>query len=76
MNINVAKVGLIATDSTKRLPGADQMFEKRIEMTQVGDRLLEPEDVANVVLFLASPLSDLVQGEVITVDGGAGFRIA
>ena len=52
------------------------MFQKRIEMTQVGDRLLELEDVANVVLFLASPLSDLVQGEVISVDGGAGFRIA
>lgn len=76
VNINVVKAGLIATDSTRRLPGADIMFEKRKEMTQVGDRLLETKDVANVVLFLASPLSDLVQGEVITVDGGGGFRIA
>lgn len=76
VNINVVKAGLIATDSTRRLPGADLMFAKRKEMTQVGDRLLETKDVAHVVLFLASSLSDLVQGEVITVDGGGGFRIA
>ena len=74
VNINVAKSGLIATDAVKRLPGADRMFQQRLETSQVGDRLLEAEDVANVVLFLSSPLSDLVQGEVITVDGGAGFR--
>jgi len=76
VNINVVKAGLFATDSTRRLPGAEEMFARRTETTLVGDRLLETEDVANVVLFLASPLADLVQGEVVTVDGGAGYRIA
>ncbi|MEB3222602.1 MAG: SDR family oxidoreductase [Candidatus Sericytochromatia bacterium] len=33
-------------------------------------RLGEPEDLARVYLFLASPLSDFVNGQVITVDGG------
>jgi enoyl-[acyl-carrier protein] reductase III len=41
----------------------------------VGERDLTAEDVANVVLFLASPLSDLIQGETITVDGGAAIHI-
>jgi enoyl-[acyl-carrier protein] reductase III len=36
---------------------------------------LEAEDVANVVLFLSSPLSDLIQGQTITVDGGSAIHI-
>jgi enoyl-[acyl-carrier protein] reductase III len=39
-----------------------------------GDRYLTADDVANCVLFLASPLSDLVQGETLTVDGGAAVH--
>jgi NAD(P)-dependent dehydrogenase (short-subunit alcohol dehydrogenase family) len=33
-------------------------------------RLGSPVDVANAVLFLASPLSDYVTGNVISIDGG------
>lgn len=34
-------------------------------------RKLEAADVANAVLFLASPLSDLIQGQTLVVDAGA-----
>ena len=34
------------------------------------DRLGRPEEVANVVLFLASPLATWITGQTIIVDGG------
>ncbi len=41
-----------------------------IEDTPLG-RLETPEDVAKVVLFLASPLANFITGEAINVNGGA-----
>ena len=75
INFNIVRAGLVPTDSTKRLPGAELMFAGRETKSMTGERLLEAEDVANAVLYLASPLSDLVQGETLTVDGGAAVHV-
>jgi enoyl-[acyl-carrier protein] reductase III len=75
VNVNVVKAGLVPTDSTRRIPNAEQIFEARKDKSMMGDRMLTAEDVADVVLFLASPLGDLVQGETITVDGGAAVHV-
>lgn len=75
VNVNVVKSGLVETDSTKRIPNADVMFAHRKDKTMTGDRMLSIEDVANAVLFLASPLADLIQGETLTVDGGAAVHV-
>ncbi len=75
VNFNVVRAGLVPTDSTSRLPGAAEMFAGRVHKSMTGDRLLEAEDVADTVLYLTSPLSDLVQGETLTVDGGAAIHI-
>jgi enoyl-[acyl-carrier protein] reductase III len=74
ININVVKSGLVDTDSTRKLPNADAIFEGRKDRAMMGDRMLNASDVADAVLFLSSPLSDLVQGEVLTVDGGAAIH--
>ncbi len=75
INVNVVKAGLVETDSTRKIPFADRMFSGRVEKSMVGDRVLTAEDVANAVLFLASPLSDLMQGETMTVDGGSAIHV-
>ena len=74
ININVVKSGLVDTDSTRKLPGAEAIFEGRKDRAMMGQRMLCAADVADAVLFLSSPLSDLVQGEVLTVDGGAAIH--
>lgn len=74
INFNVVKAGLVETDSTRRLPDAEAVFAGRTRRGLVGQRVLEASDVADVVLFLASRLSDLVQGETVTVDGGSALH--
>ena len=67
VNVNVVEAGL--------LPGADLMFAGRTSKTMVGERQLEATDVADAVLFLSSPLADLVQGQTLVVDGGAAIHV-
>lgn len=75
VNINVVKAGLVDTDSTRRLPEADAMFAGRTQKAMMGSRVLLDTDIADTVVFLASPMSDLIQGQIITVDGGAAVHI-
>lgn len=75
INFNTVRAGLVETDSTRKIPNAEAVFAGRIHKSMTGDRFLTDEDVANVVLYLASPLSDLIQGETITVDGGAAIHV-
>jgi len=70
INFNVVKAGLVDTDSTRKIPYSDQLFAGQGFRTMTGDRVLSAEDVANCVLFLSSPLADMVQGETLTVDCG------
>ena len=46
-----------------------QVIEEYISQTPLG-RLEEPEDVAKVILFLASKQSDFMTGQSINVTGG------
>ena len=67
INVNVVAPGYINTDMTKNLP--DKVKEeiiKSIPMKKIGN----PKEVANLVLFLSSNLSDYITGQVINVDGG------
>lgn len=75
VNVNVIRAGLVETDSTRQIPHADEIFARRIEKTMMGGRMLTGADIADAALFLASPLSDMVQGETLVVDGGAAIHV-
>jgi len=72
INFNVVLAGLVETGSTRSVPR--EAFEKAKAAMMVDGRDLTAEDVAETVLFLSSPESDLIQGQTIIVDGGAGLR--
>jgi len=67
ITVNAVAPGFIKTKMTEVLK--EDAREALIKMIPLG-RLGEPEDVANAVLFLASPLASYITGQVLTVDGG------
>lgn len=67
INVNAVAPGFIQSAMTDKLTDQDRLkFTDRIPMKKLG----QPEDIANAVLFLVSPLSDYITGQVLTVDGG------
>ncbi|MCX7711048.1 MAG: 3-oxoacyl-[acyl-carrier-protein] reductase [Clostridia bacterium] len=64
---NVITPGLIESDMTEVLP--DELKQNYLKNIALG-RFGTPEDVANVVAFLASEDSNYVTGQVIDIDGG------
>lgn len=76
INLNVVQAGLVETDSTRQFLHQEQVSARLQAMSMVRDRLLEVGDVADAVLYLASPLSNMVQGQILVVDAGASISIA
>lgn len=64
---NVVAPGYILTEMTENL--SEKVLEAIKEETPLG-RAGDPEEVSNVVAFLASDISSYITGEVIRVDGG------
>lgn len=65
--VNAVAPGFIKTDMTDKL--SDKVidsYKENIPLKRLGD----PEDVANLVVFLASDKSNYITGQVISVDGG------
>jgi len=67
IRVNVISPGLIETEMTSGLPEVDR--QRAIDETVLG-AAGQPEDVAAVAMFLTSPLSRHVTGQVLRVDGG------
>jgi 3-oxoacyl-[acyl-carrier protein] reductase len=72
ITVNAVAPGWIVTEMARAGRG-EQEFETRVrnmsERTMVG-RTGRPDDIGNVVVFLAAPESGFVTAQVLTVDGG------
>ena len=69
VNVNAVAPGYMATDMNAALladPARLDQLSARIPAGRWG----EPEDIGDVVVFLASPASAYVHGQVLAVDGG------
>jgi 3-oxoacyl-[acyl-carrier protein] reductase len=72
ITMNAVAPGFVRTHMTQRgrgaadWPGTEERFAARAMMGRIG----EPEDIANAVVFLASPESGWITAQLLTVDGG------
>jgi NAD(P)-dependent dehydrogenase (short-subunit alcohol dehydrogenase family) len=78
VRVNVINPGMTRTgrvqeglEASSRATGKskDELLAAQVEEIPLG-RIAEPEEIANVALFLASPLASYVTGAVIPMDGG------
>jgi acetoacetyl-CoA reductase len=67
VTVNAVAPGFIETDMTSAVPEA--ALNQVRAMTPMG-RLGKPEEIADAVVFLASPRSSYVTGQVLAVNGG------
>jgi 3-oxoacyl-[acyl-carrier protein] reductase len=67
IRVNALQPGTTRSDMTEVL--GPEVLAKRIAETPLG-RIAEPEEVANVVLFLASDMASFMTGAVLEVTGG------
>jgi 3-oxoacyl-[acyl-carrier protein] reductase len=69
VNVNAVAPGLIETPMLKESEARDKIVD--MAMAEIAlKRVGQPEDLANVIAFLASDKARHVTGEVIKVDGG------
>lgn len=70
INVNCVSPGPTETpghiEALKGMPNLQEALKKAIPF----GRVATPEEIGNAVLFFASPLSDFITGQVISVSGG------
>ncbi len=70
IKINCVSPGFIKSNMTDKI---SENIKKEMEQNISLERFGSPDDVANVVAFLTSSLSDYITGETIHVNGGMYF---
>jgi NAD(P)-dependent dehydrogenase (short-subunit alcohol dehydrogenase family) len=67
--VNAIAPGYFATDINAEMRSDPEQFKKvlrRIPARRMGN----PEEIAPLALYLASPASDFVTGQTLVIDGG------
>ncbi len=78
INVNAVSPGVVKTDALNyfaSMGNQDRILQDFIKQVPAG-RLIEPEEIAEVVAFLCTPATDMIVGQVIAVDGGYTLPIS
>lgn len=67
ITVNAVAPGFVNTEMTRRVP--EKIMKGFIERIPL-HRLAEPEEVAHLVVFLASDLAKYITGQVVAINGG------
>ena len=70
IRVNTVAPGLVETNATSAFWMMPSIVDEFVENTTVG-RFAQPDDIANMVVFLASDESSFVSASFFSVDGGA-----
>ena len=68
IRVNAVSGGVVNTDALEHFPNRDAMLAMG-ERTPAG-RIVEPQDLANAVAWLASTESTMIVGQTLIIDGG------
>jgi len=69
IRVNAVSAGVVETEALEFFPNKEEMLEAARGRTPAG-RMVEPGDVADAVLFLASARAKMIVGQTLIVDGG------
>ena len=69
VNVNAVAPGYMATEMNTALL-ADPVRMNQLSVRIPAGRWGQPEDIGNVVVFLASPAATYIHGQILAVDGG------
>ena len=79
IRVNCVRPGQILTPGATRVTTGDDavhhIFEKMFDFHQIVQGPGVPQDVANLVLFLASEEARFITAEIINIDGGVAAKI-
>jgi enoyl-[acyl-carrier protein] reductase III len=69
IRVNAVSSGVVETAALEHFPNREEMLTAGRERTPAG-RMVEAGDIADAVLFLASPRASMIVGQTLIVDGG------
>jgi enoyl-[acyl-carrier protein] reductase III len=69
VRVNAVSGSYVETDALKHFPNREEMLRAARERTPTG-KMLEPDDLARVIVFLCSDGAEQICGQTIVVDGG------